>query len=777
MSKSRRNLLKADRGSPTSPDQQRSVSAAIPPPVGMSARAPWIRWLRIATLVVVAGLLPLILLELGLLVFGFGYPTGFFVPIEGKDAVASNSKFGWRFFPISIARAPLVSYVPVHKDADTYRILVLGDSVAMGIPQPAFGFGQILRVLLESRYPGMKIEVINTAMTAINSHVLPPITTDSSRLAPDLFIVLAGNNEVVGPYGPGTVLTTRSPPMPLIRAGIWFKSTRTAELMETGMARLHPAGNQPEWGGMAMFAGHEVSRDNPLLETVYRHFHTNLEDVSRIARDAKASVILSTVPVNLRDIAPFASVHRSDLSAQDRNRWQQFYDDGVLKAASGDCVAALQQFRGAMQLDGGFADLRYRLGKGLLACGHAEEARKEFLQGRDLDALRFRADSRINDTIRKVATDFGLGIRLADAELAFSRAAAVAETPGNEYFFEHVHLNFAGNYFLANTILPEVEAVLPESIRKRRVEMPVLSEAAAERAVGFTEWDRDKSVMEMLQMMQSPPFTSQSDYAERKEYRERTLAELGQKWTSQQQAARMPEYLAQYISALRVHPDNLDLRADLAGFLSRSGDHPGAAEQYRTLIGMVPDVADWHANLGHELMEQGQLVAARQEAEVALRMNPRLAPAEFTIGLILERSGQLPDALTHYESSLRIDPAYTPAILRAANVLGRQKRYREAVDHYLAYMKLAPGSADAENNLGFLLVKMGDVEGAVPHYREALRLQPSFAEAANNLGVALERLGNTTEGIAYYRLALRLRPDFPEARQHLSDVLAPHGPK
>jgi hypothetical protein len=51
------------------------------------------------------------------------------------------------------------------------------------------------------------------------------------RLEPDLFVVYAGNNEVVGPYGAGTVLTAAAPPLPLVRASVAARRARRGQLV------------------------------------------------------------------------------------------------------------------------------------------------------------------------------------------------------------------------------------------------------------------------------------------------------------------------------------------------------------------------------------------------------------------------------------------------------------------------------------------------------------------------------------------------------------------
>ena len=739
------------------------------------ADAPERRWRRrftVAAAVVAAGVIPFILLEFGLRSFRYGYPTGFFVPIAGKNAFSSNERFGWRFFPASIARTPVVSYLPAAKSTETYRIFILGDSAAMGIPEPAFSFGRMLRVMLQSRYPGIRFEVINAAMTAINSYAMVSIADDSAGQKPDLFIVLGGNNEVVGPYGPGTVLAQYSSSLWLIRAGIWFKSTRTAELMEYELARFRKPPEQQEWRGMAMFAGHDVGFDDSRLGSVYENFRANLVEICRIARRAKAGTILSTVPVNLRDSPPFASIHRSDLSGDEKARWQRMYDDAVEKSKAGDCSAGISGFNEAAQLDDRFAELHFRLAQCLLALNRPVEARKHFLQARDLDALRFRADSRINQTIREVTTSQGGNIQFADTERAFAEASGPSSAPGGELFYEHVHMNFAGNYLAARTILPRIEARLPERIRSHVREDRAMSEDDVAKALTFTEWDRDRSTMEMLGMMEDPPFTAQADHAEKQARIESTLAALNAKWSSREKFDAMGQHFSAYAEALRRDPDDLELREILSELLSKSGDYAGAIAQYRSMIDLVPGIARWHANLARELAEAGRLDEARTEAEHALHLDPQFVAAHFTLGLISERSGNRDEALVQYGGSLRNQRGDAETYHRMAMVLTQLGKYREAADRYSQFLRLSPESAEGESNLGFLLVKTGDIRAALPHYREALRLRPGFPEAANNLGAALERLGEKAEAISYYRMALGLRPDFPEARRHLNDALA-----
>ena len=133
------------------------------------------------------------ILELCLRMAGVGYPTTFFVKTrhEGEDYWMENPGFLYRFMPKAQARSPRPVMVPVAKKDHTIRIFVLGESAAMGDPEPAFGMPEILRVLLESRYPQTRFEVVNTALTAINSHLIHHIAAECVQKEAD-FLVLHG---------------------------------------------------------------------------------------------------------------------------------------------------------------------------------------------------------------------------------------------------------------------------------------------------------------------------------------------------------------------------------------------------------------------------------------------------------------------------------------------------------------------------------------------------------------------------------------------------------
>ncbi len=463
--------------------------------------------LRIASAI----LLPLVLLgliEAGLRLSGVGYSTDLTVPctVQGKAAACYNLFFPAPFFPPGMMKAPQVYAIPAEKAKGTYRIFVLGESAAMGDPDPAYAFSRYLEVMLRQRYPATKFEVVNTGSVAINSHVLLPIAKGLVKEQPDLFIIYSGNNEVVGPYGPGTALTSGGMSMPVIRAGIVLHSSRIGQL-------LTKVGTQKrEWGGMEMFLDKQIPASSPLMKDTYANFEQNLRETVEVARKSGARVIVSTVATNMKDCAPFASIHREGLVASDLQRWSALVQQGAELEGARSYAEALKVYSEATKIDDQYAELEFRMARALWMLGDYIGARQHYLRARDLDTLRFRADGRINDINRAVASS-AAGAELVDAEEVFSKESPNGAV-GSELVYEHVHMTPLGNYVLARAMFLQIASKMPAEAGRAAAEADVASQADCERLLAFTPHDHTRIAGEMLQRLQKPPFTNQLNHSD-----------------------------------------------------------------------------------------------------------------------------------------------------------------------------------------------------------------------------------------------------------------------
>lgn len=527
-------------------------------------RSPWPGWARLTVHTIVASLLLLSAFEVALRALNVGFPTALTQPctLRGQPANCYNLFFVAPFFPPGMIKTPQVYAIPAQKPAGTFRIFVLGESAAMGDPDPAYAFSRYLEVMLREKFPGMKFEVVNTGSVAINSHVLLPIAKGLADQRPDLVIIYSGNNEVVGPYGPGTALTSSGMNLGVIRASVFLHSTRVGQLL-TKLGTPKRA-----WGGMEMFLDKQIPASSPLMKYTYSNFDQNLRETVAAARNSGARVIVATVATNLKDCAPFASLHREGLGADGLQAWTALVQKGAEFEAERSYQEALDAYQAALRIDSEYAELEFRIARCLWMSADYAGAREHFARARDLDTLRFRADSAINDINRRVAAT--LGAELVDAESIFA-----TQSPNgiisSELVYEHVHLTPEGNYLLARAMFQQIASKIPAASGGGAQVPGPLSQAECERLLAFTDYDRTRLSREVVERLQKPPFTNQLNHAEQ-------LLRL-----SIQAAAldeRPDRTAAEYQWAIQREPDDRVLHYNFGLFLF-DYDRNAAAQQLR----------------------------------------------------------------------------------------------------------------------------------------------------------------------------------------------------
>jgi tetratricopeptide (TPR) repeat protein len=292
----------------------------------------------------------------------------------------------------------------------------------------------------------------------------------------------------------------------VIRSSIFVRSTRIGQL-------LNKVGTQKkEWGGMEMFLDKQVRETSPLMKYAYDNFKTNLRDTVEVARRSGARVIVSTVATNLKDCGPFSSLHREGLRPDDLRAWTALVQQGADFESARSYDQALKAYLAATKIDDQFAELEFRIARNLWKQGDYAGARKHFLRARDLDTLRFRADSMINDINRSVASS-SVGAELVDAETIFSNRSADGII-GSDLVYEHVHLTPLGNYLLARAMFLQIASRMDPKAGSHPTESDVPSEAECEQFLAFTGHDRSRIAAEMLQRLQRPPFTNQVNHSD-----------------------------------------------------------------------------------------------------------------------------------------------------------------------------------------------------------------------------------------------------------------------
>ena len=627
-------------------------------------------------------------LEQGLKLFGFGKNFDYFteIDINGQPYFQDNPVFIEQFYPASLDIIPLENTFSANADTNTLRVFVLGGSAARGFPNPAHGFSRHLEAMLKDALPSRQVEVINTAMTAINSHVVYETARSIPTGSADFAIVLMGNNEVIGPYGPGTFNQGFLSNLGLIRSLQAIKRSSIGQAMAGVVAGSNARDHKEElkWKGMQMFTSENVALSDPRLETVYSHYRQNLADIVETLQGKGAHVILSTVPVNLRHSAPFSSTHKADLSPGELGKWDEAVSQASDSLNAQDWPAAISRLQQALSIDPDYAETHFQLAIAHEGQQDFEQAALQLNKARDLDSLRFRADSRINSIVRGVASEFDQGpLTLVDNVTAFAAESRPGE-PGWNLFLEHVHYDFGGDYVLAREFSRAILGDLGVE-----ADRPLGKPEVASR-IGYPSNMTLKVMDRVVNMVKAPPFTGQSNQAELIHFiddrKNQAEAQLG---SSEEQIARRQR-------VLRSSKGDWRLRYELAHLLEYVGDKQGAAEQLKLLYAEYPHHRDSQVMLAKMLHKDGKYREELPYLEAAMR-NARgdealIAQLSGWLGLVYLKLGD-PEMATHYLEGVTEDyPQQIHYVLQAYATLIRHsaqagnaadvKRYASQAQRY-----------------------------------------------------------------------------------------------
>lgn len=693
--------------------------------------------------------------ELLLRVAGYGYSPSFFVKTGEQGIVRTNEKFCWTFDPPHLARGPLLFPVTRTKPPDTFRVFVMGASAARGTPLAAYGFSRILEVMLRDEFPNVNFEILNTGITAINSHVVREITKDCRDLDADLFIIYLGNNEVVGPYGPGALSSRFSSHLWFIRASIWAKSLRLGQLMGNAKARISRRDlSSSHWKGMEMFARHEVHLKDDRLANIYSHFRQNLRDICNIAQEESASVLLCTVPVNLNDCPPFKSNHRIGISPDDLTTWQRHFDAGVAMQTQANDRQALEQYHAAMKIDGQYAELVFRMGQCNLAMN--TDAVNLFRTARDLDTLRFRADTGINMTIRNVSSELNSdSVRLVDTEGIFQQHT-LRSLPGSELFLEHVHPTFKGNYLFAQSVFPETCQLVSQRLQGSEWQhsQPLVIDRCR-AMLAFTPHDERRELQEIAGMTGRPPFTNQPGHEDRFKELTGRITALSQYLTPEALQAAADTYER----AINASPSDSMLHHNFALLLLATGRFADAIQHLEKARAREPNSFEIFNNLGVALSSLGRFDDALEAYKRAAAISPYAPDTYCNMGVIHAGRGSYAKAIGLYEEALTMNPDYAPAYNNLGSAYKGKGDVDKAIESCLKAAQIDPDHANARRNLGVLYAMKKKWPEATTELRHAIRLTPHNAELQERLGIAYSEQGMRQEALTAFLSGLEINPE------------------
>ena len=321
------------------------------------------------------------------------------------------------FFRQSTLPRPTNDIFLANKPDSSYRIFVLGGSTALGFPYGNLVmFSRILHKRLQDTFPDTRIEVINVALTAINSYTMVDFTDEILREKPDALLIYAGHNEYYGALGVGS-LETFGPNRRMVLGFLKLNRFKIFLFMRdlvgkvTAVARrvlqkesYNPFGTLME----RLVTKQEIPYGSDLFAKGEIQFRRNLSNILSKARKQGVPVIISELVSNVHDQAPFISAPFDSLPP---------------------------------------AELVFEQARQLEKQGKSETAKQAYYKAKDLDVLRFRAPEDFNTIIHQVADEYHAAV--VPMKAAFERASPNG-MPGDELMVDHLHPNIDGYFLMAD---------------------------------------------------------------------------------------------------------------------------------------------------------------------------------------------------------------------------------------------------------------------------------------------------------------------------------------
>jgi lysophospholipase L1-like esterase len=342
------------------------------------------------------------------------------IPTAQSPYYGINTEIGKRYFSqIDFSPTPRKDLFLKEKPANDYRIFVLGGSSAAGFPYGNnITFPRILQRRLQDAFPDKKIEVVNTAMTAINSYTLLDFMDEILQQKPDLLLIYAGHNEFYGALGVASVesLGQRWVTLTYLK----LRELKFFILMRDGVRAIKKMIAKPEKQTvddpfqtvMARIVKQpEIAYGSRRYEQGRRQFQANMEAIAKKATAAHIPVILSELVSNVRDQQPFISLPPKELLS---------------------------------------AQVVFEQARALEEKGETDQARQLYLRAKDLDALRFRASEDFNAILHQIADKYKMPII---PMMKVFEQSSPDNIIGQLLMTEHLHPNIDGYFLMADAFL------------------------------------------------------------------------------------------------------------------------------------------------------------------------------------------------------------------------------------------------------------------------------------------------------------------------------------
>lgn len=553
---------------------------------------------------VVIPILILLAFEIILRITGYGSNLNLFVknPAEGYEKyMIVNPEIGKKYFQKFEYTAPANDIFLAEKPGNTFRVFVMGSSTVFGFPyERNLMFSRILHKQLEDAYPEKEIEVVNTAITAINSFTLLDFTSQILKYKPDAILIYAGHNEFYGAFGIGSN-ETMSRNRGLTSLHIKLMDLKIYQLVRNiiaGVSQKIASGNKEEVHGTLMkrmVGNKDILLGSEEYNIAMKRYKQNMGEILKKAGKRKVPVFFSELVCNINGMEPFNSI------------------------ADGNLEAAIDVYKKAQAAEKN---------------GEYETAFNLYYKAKDLDCIRFRASEDVNRIVNELVEEYKV---YRVPMLYIFQNNSPNKLIGNNLMTEHVHPNIDGNFLMAQAFFTEI---VKSGVAGTQNASSVIPLQYYKRNWGYTALDSLLAHHRIQLLKGFWPFVTDinKEYNYKNIYRPKSL----------------PDSLA--FTVMKNSDLSLDeVRLDLARKYEKSGQIEKAYKEYEALLRTNPYLAINYRDAANCLLQLSDLPLALKYFQKSLEYEDSFF-ARFRIGEICLLMGDYNGAALSFERSFPLAP-------------------------------------------------------------------------------------------------------------------------
>lgn len=587
-----------------------------------------------------------ILLEFSLRIFNYGYDLSQWVNVtKGKLVLNTDIAHKYFFNTKSVPYSNQNAFDEIKTDS-SFRIFVLGGSAAAGYPYlPIGSFSNYLQNRLTLVYPHSKIEVVNCSMTAVNSYTIRDLIPGILQQKPDLIIIYAGHNEYYGALGVGSMEnlgTSRT----LINLVISLEKFKTFQLLRNlikSVASLFYDNESLTGTLMSRMAKEQfIGFQSDIYLKGLSQFEGNMGDILQMTNNAKVPVMIGILTSNLKDQKPFVS--------EKLNGFPPAYE--IFEKAEKELI--IKNYK--------VADSLFRF-------------------ARDLDALRFRAPSKMNEIVKSLGKKYNAFV--VDIDSAFS-AISPDDIVGDNLMTDHLHPTLQGYQYMGKVYFDAMKdfKLLPKT-------KPI--NLSDEKQDSLTTANFPFSYLDSIIAV----------------YR---IKLLKNDWPYKDKTKKLPDYV---VMQPKNHVDSV-----AAKFLVEDSDWEKTHRELAEWYAKKRDIKSF-LNIMNVLISQYPIILSYYDYTANILMNHKMFDEAYIY--LKKKYKERPDAFS----------------TKWLGIIDLSKnRILQAKSYLLESLKYAKNDAQVYYNLSGCYVAEGKYEAALNSVKEALKINPSYREA-NQLNAQL----------------------------------------